>query len=179
VLVIVVVIVSNLRRSSTGRKMLAVRSNERAAGAAGVSVSALKLQAFALSSFIAGLGGALLSSSINEVSFDAFSANASIGLITLVYIGGVASIAGAALAGLGAAGGISYVLFSGIPAFREYYVPLTGAILILTVIAQPDGAVPVMQEEWRKLATKYKLRVERRSRSSDELVQKEELVRVG
>ncbi|HEY2436601.1 MAG TPA: ABC transporter permease, partial [Solirubrobacteraceae bacterium] len=60
VLVIVALLVSNLRRSSTGRKLLALRSNERAAAAAGIAVSRTKVQAFAVSAFIAGLGGGIL-----------------------------------------------------------------------------------------------------------------------
>ena len=46
--------VANLRRSTTGRQMLALRSNERAAAAAGVSVAGTKILGFALSASIAG-----------------------------------------------------------------------------------------------------------------------------
>ena len=155
-LMIVVVIVSNLRRSSTGRKMLAVRSNERAAAAAGINVSGIKLQAFALSSFIAGLGGALLSSSINQATYSEFTSLSSIALITIVYIAGIASIAGAIIAGLAASGGVLYVLLSGIPGFATYYMPVSGALLILTVIAQPDGAAPLMQAQLRAVAASLK-----------------------
>jgi branched-chain amino acid transport system permease protein len=155
-LMIVVVIVSNLRRSSTGRKMLAVRSNERAAAAAGINVSGIKLQAFALSSFIAGLGGALLSTSINQATYSEFTSLSSIALITIIYISGIASIAGAMLAGLAAAGGVIYVLLSGIPGFETYYMPISGALLILTVIGQPDGAAPLMQAQLRDVAARLK-----------------------
>ena len=164
-LMIVVVIVSNLRRSSTGRKMLAVRSNERAAAAAGINVSGIKLQAFALSSFIAGLGGALLSTSINQATYSEFTSLSSIALITVVYISGIASIAGAIVAGLAAAGGVIYVLLSGIPGFATYYMPVSGALLIFTVIGQPDGVVPLMQAQLRALATSLNQRRNPRQQS--------------
>jgi len=154
VLMILVIIVSNLRRSSTGRKMLAVRSNERAAAAAGINVTGIKLQAFALSSFIAGLGGALLSTAINQASFDQFTALSSIALITIVYIAGIASIAGAIVAGLAASGGVIYILLSGIPGFETYYMPISGALLMLTVVAQPDGAAPLMQAQLRAVTAR-------------------------
>jgi branched-chain amino acid transport system permease protein len=155
-LLIVVVIVSNLRRSSTGRKMLAVRSNERAAAAAGISVSGIKLQAFAVSSFIAGLGGALLSTSINQASYSQFSAPSSIALITVVYISGVASIAGAILAGMAASGGLIYILLStNVPSFDKYYIPISGALLIFTVMSQPDGAAPLVQEHLHHYWAKF------------------------
>ena len=60
VLVVVValgLLVANLRRSGLGRRMLAVRSNERAAAAAGINVRNTKFAAYAISSFIAGIGG--------------------------------------------------------------------------------------------------------------------------
>jgi ABC-type branched-subunit amino acid transport system permease subunit len=157
-LMIMVVIVSNLRRSSTGRKMLAVRSNERAAAAAGINVSGTKLQAFALSSFIAGLGGALLATSINQATYSEFTSLSSIALITIIYISGIASIAGAMLAGLAAAGGVIYVLLSGIPGFETYYMPVSGVLLILTVIGQPDGAAPLIQANLRALTASFKQR---------------------
>ena len=51
---------ANLRRSTTGRQMLALRSNERAAAAAGIDVARTKTAAFAVSTFIAGIGGAVI-----------------------------------------------------------------------------------------------------------------------
>jgi ABC-type branched-subunit amino acid transport system permease subunit len=135
--------------------MLAVRSNERAAAAAGINVSGIKLQAFALSSFIAGLGGALLSNSINQATYSEFTALSSIALITIIYIAGIASIAGAIVAGLAASGGVIYVLLSGIPGFATYYMPVSGALLIVTVIAQPDGAAPLMQAQLRALTARF------------------------
>jgi ABC-type branched-subunit amino acid transport system permease subunit len=52
-------LVANLRRSGLGQRMLAVRSNERAAAAAGINVRNTKFAAYAISSFIAGVGGTL------------------------------------------------------------------------------------------------------------------------
>ena len=146
VFVVVIVLASNLRRSKSGRQMLAVRSNERAAAASGIAVRRVKLQAFALSALIAGLGGALLSSQINEANFGSFSAGASISLLTLAYIGGIASIAGATFAGVNAAGGVMYIVLSNIPGYGKYFLPVSGALLILVVLFQPDGVVPKIQE---------------------------------
>ena len=60
--------VANLRRSSLGQQMLAVRSNERAAAAAGVNVRNVKLAAFGISSFIAGISGALYGYNFSSVT---------------------------------------------------------------------------------------------------------------
>ena len=74
-LVVVVLLcygVANLRRSATGRRWLATRSNERAAAAAGVNVSGTKLLAFGVSAFIAGIGGAVFAYRSGTVASDKF-----------------------------------------------------------------------------------------------------------
>ena len=60
VLVLVALGVSWLRTSRLGTAMLAVRSDERSAAAAGINVVRVKLIGFAIAAFIAGLGGSLL-----------------------------------------------------------------------------------------------------------------------
>src|SRR6185369_4927136 len=62
-------IVANLRRSRTGRRLIAVRTNERAAAALGVSVFGAKLYAFGLGAALAGLGGILLAFETPTVTF--------------------------------------------------------------------------------------------------------------
>ena len=67
---LMVAAVINLRRSPFGRRMLAVRSNERAAAVNGINVTATKLQAFALSAFIAGIGGGVLAYQLGAIAFE-------------------------------------------------------------------------------------------------------------
>jgi branched-chain amino acid transport system permease protein len=55
VVVLLGMYVANLRRSTLGQRMLAVRSNERARGRGGINVRNVKLAAFGISSFIAGI----------------------------------------------------------------------------------------------------------------------------
>ena len=59
-LVVLMLLVTNLRSSDTGRRFLAVRANERAAAATGINVARTKLLGFAVSSAIAGISGVLL-----------------------------------------------------------------------------------------------------------------------
>ena len=58
---VLAVLVANLRRSPSGRRMIAVRGNERAAAGLGVNVVTTKLWAFAIAAAITGLEGALAS----------------------------------------------------------------------------------------------------------------------
>ena len=64
-------LVANMRRVDLGQRMLAVRSNERAAAAAGINVRSVKLAAFAIGSFIAGIAGAMYGYNFSSVSVDA------------------------------------------------------------------------------------------------------------
>ena len=95
-----------LRRSSLGRRMLAVRDNERALSSTGWSVAMTKLVAFVIAAALAGLGGALLGYQQGSVVLAQFAAFDSVLFFLIVYISGVGSIAGAVLAGLIAPGGL-------------------------------------------------------------------------
>jgi branched-chain amino acid transport system permease protein len=131
--------VSRIRRSGIGRRMLAVRGNERAASAAGINVAAVKLAAFGLSAFIAAAGGAILAYQFGATASSNFRSMLSITLVALAFIGGIASVSGAVVAGILTSGGIAFVLLNEINGASEYWDVLAGAVLILTVVSQPDG----------------------------------------
>jgi branched-chain amino acid transport system permease protein len=93
-------LVANLRRSGLGQRMLAVRANERAAAAAGINVRNVKLTAFGLSSFIAGVAGAMYAYNFGSVSATRFTAITALSLIAFAYVGGITMVSGAVFAGL-------------------------------------------------------------------------------
>jgi branched-chain amino acid transport system permease protein len=77
-----------LRRGPLGQRMLAVRSNERAAAAA-IDPRAVKLIAFGISSVIASLAGALYAYNFGSVSADRFDPFTALSLIAFAYAGGI------------------------------------------------------------------------------------------
>ena len=78
-----------------GRRLLAVRTNERAAAAIGVNVFEAKLYAFTLSAGIAGLGGVLLGFSNAAILYQSlFQPGASISVLVLTVIGSAGYLAG-------------------------------------------------------------------------------------
>ena len=133
--------VALLRRSTLGASMLAVRANERSAAAAGIDVARVKLTAFAIGAFIAGLGGALMGYAQTLATADAFTAIGGLGLFATVYIAGITSLAGGIVAGVIAPGGILYTVLNDAFSLGHWYEIIAGAALILTVIAQPEGVV--------------------------------------
>ena len=139
VLLLVTFAVSNVRRSSLGRKMLAVRRNERAAAAVGINVASIKLYAFGLSAAIASVAGGVLAYQSSATSGDRFATLLSLFVVAVAFIGGVAAISGAYTAGIVSSGGVVYVLASHIEGLSQYWYTLTGVLLVFTVVTQPDG----------------------------------------
>ncbi|MYZ46912.1 branched-chain amino acid ABC transporter permease [Propylenella binzhouense] len=83
-----------------GRALLAVRDNEQAASSSGIDVRVLRLKAFAFSSAIASLAGALQAYYLTTVSTELYSLNLAISFIAMIIIGGMGSIAGGVVGAL-------------------------------------------------------------------------------
>ena len=106
-MVVAGLLVANLRRGRSGRRLLAVRDNERAAASIGVSVVGAKLYAFSFASGLAGLAGVLMAFRAPNVDFSQFDIFSSITLITIAVIGGIGYISGSAVGGMIVVAGIS------------------------------------------------------------------------
>ncbi|HET9732738.1 MAG TPA: ABC transporter permease [Acidimicrobiales bacterium] len=89
--------VRSLRRSRTGRSLIAVRDNEPAARAATLDTTRIKLTAFIVSGAIAGFAGALFVIHQRGVNQGSFSADINIALFSMVVIGGLGSLPGVVL----------------------------------------------------------------------------------
>jgi branched-chain amino acid transport system permease protein len=91
----VTVFMLNLRRTALGRALVAVREKDFAAAVIGVQSFYYKLTAFATSSFIGGVSGAILVFTFyHAVTPEQFSVNVSIELLAMVIVGGLGSIIG-------------------------------------------------------------------------------------
>ncbi|MDX6273429.1 MAG: branched-chain amino acid transport system permease protein livM [Frankiales bacterium] len=86
--------VGGLRRSRTGRALIATRDNERAAVVFGVDLVRARLQVFAVSGALAGLAGGLLAYQEQAVDSASFGAEQSLGVFLIVVLGGLGSLAG-------------------------------------------------------------------------------------
>jgi branched-chain amino acid transport system permease protein len=94
-----------VRRSRTGRVLLALRENERAAQSFGINVARAKLTAFALSGFVAGVGGCLYVYLLQAFTPTVFGPDQSILVFTTAVVGGIGSLLGAALGAIYLEGG--------------------------------------------------------------------------
>lgn len=144
--------VANLRRSTTGLRWLAVRSNERAAAASGIDVRSAKLGAFALSSALAGVAGALLAYELPALSPAQFMVVGGLAVLALCYLGGIAAISGALVAGLLASGGVLTQLQGGSTGSTSAtQFAVSGVLLVVVVIFAPDGLAVLVTRAARRL----------------------------
>ncbi len=134
-------VVANLRRSRTGRQLLAIRSNERAAAALGISVVGVKLRAFTIGSAIAALGGALFAFENSPIVYTSFTwlnflpTSRAFGVIGGVGYG-AGPYFGSSLAPGSLGSSIGNLFGYNI---QTYLLLASGFILILMVIQSPDG----------------------------------------
>ncbi len=145
--------VMRLRRSRLGEQMLAVRSNERAAAAAGVNVAAIKVTAFSISSALAGLAGALTAFKLGQFSADSFDVFASLAILAFAYLGGITTVAGAVMAGTLFPEGIGVVVTEELlnNSMEQYTGFVAGFLLILTAVYHSEGIDGFQREQFHRL----------------------------
>jgi sulfate-transporting ATPase len=157
-LAIAMALVANLRKGSFGRRMLAVRSNERAAAALGIDPRAIKLPAFVLASGLAGVGGVLIAFQTPVVQFTQFTVVASIGALVQSVVIGVGFLQTAVVAGVGSPQGFLPQVLNGLGNASDYVLLASGLLLLVTLVFAPDGvaakgnplsAVIALIDRWR------------------------------
>jgi sulfate-transporting ATPase len=151
-LAVAALVVANIRRGRSGRRLLAVRDNERAAASVGVSVVAAKVYAFAVGAGIAALGGVLIAFRNPSVEFSQFSAFGSIMAVMLSVIGGLGYIAGAVVAGTIVAGGVVEDILLKFINLSGVWPLLLAAGLVIQIVLVPDGVAHQMARDIRRFA---------------------------
>lgn len=91
---VLTLLAKNVARSRTGRAFQAIRDRDVAAEVMGVPEAKYKLMAFALSSFYAGIAGALLASFAGKMPGSVFSLFLSIEFVAILLIGGIGTVSG-------------------------------------------------------------------------------------
>jgi sulfate-transporting ATPase len=138
--------VANIRRGQTGRRLLAVRSNERAAASLGVHVAWVKSYAFMVASGIAAIGGILLAFIQPSVQLGGFDVFTCVLIVAATVTGGVGYVPGALIGSLVISGGVISQLFSGWSDVNEYLPLIGGVLLVLTLMFSPNGLFELNRE---------------------------------
>ncbi len=154
--------VASMRRGRSGRRLLAVRTNERAAAALGISVVGAKLYAFALAAGIAALGGVLLGFQKDTINYASeFTSFSSISAVAWAFIGGIGSILGPLIGATLAPGSVGAQVANAV--FSDDYIRLaSGIILLVLVLGNQDGSVNEIAKQLRALGRLLRRVVPRR-----------------
>jgi ABC-type branched-subunit amino acid transport system permease subunit len=161
-------VLANLLHSRVGRNFRAVRDDEIAASLAGIHVARTQVLAFVVSAACAGLGGAMFAVLAQSVSPSTFSLILSLFLLLAVVIGGLGSLAGAAL------GALLLVLLpdalsaltAGLPVGPDLARRLAGNLplavfgltLVVVVLAVPGGLAGLLGRAGRRLRRPHRER---------------------
>ena len=122
-----------IRRSRTGRVIIAVRENERAAQSYSIPAVRAKLTAFVVSGVLAGVGGALFAHLNQSFSVASYSTGESFSVFTSAVIGGLGSLGGALL-GAAYLRGVRWFIPS-----QEWQLLSSGAGVLLVLLILPGG----------------------------------------
>jgi ABC-type branched-subunit amino acid transport system ATPase component/branched-subunit amino acid ABC-type transport system permease component len=140
VLVLIGLAIANTRRGRTGRRILAVRANERAAAALGLNVVGIKLAAFCYGAMIAAFGGIVSILAFENAQFVTFDVFTNIQLITYSVLGGVGFIVGPFFGAQSWPGGITSQIFSYVSTnAQQYVIVAVGVLTLFVIIRAPDG----------------------------------------
>jgi branched-chain amino acid transport system permease protein len=164
VFIVISVLVVNLRRSTTGLALAAVRYSEPGARTLGLNVLSMKLLVAGIGAFIAGLGGGLLALNLESAVPTSYATFTGLIWLAVLVTVGLRSIAAAVLAG---------IAFTLLPAVFQTYLPASwgnvptllfglGAVL---VALNPDGQVAVNARQLQALIARL---AERRRRAGTE-----------
>ena len=126
-----------LSESRLGRQWMALREDEDVAEAMGIRLVTTKLLAFAFGAAFSGLGGALFASKLTSIFPHSFKLEISINVLVLIIIGGMGSLPGVVIGAL---------ILVGMPEllreFAEYRLLMYGALLVVMMLAKPEGFWP-------------------------------------
>jgi len=134
---------ANLVDSRAGRALRALHDTEAAAESLGVNTARLKLKIFVWSALYASLAGSLYAHTLNFIAPSSFGFMFSIKLVTMVVLGGMASIWGSLLGA-----GVLTVLPELLTVFHDFEVIIFGAILMVVMIFLPRGLVRGLLDLW-------------------------------
>jgi branched-chain amino acid transport system permease protein len=153
----------NLIRSRMGRAFVAIRDRDLSAEIIGINLLHYKLSAFAISSFYAGITGALWMSFLKVVTPEHFPFILSIQYLAMVIIGGMGSILGSIFGAVFMTivpellSFITGMIKMQAPGYEQFFIPLKevvfGGLIIIFLIFEPHG----LAEIWNRFKNFFRL----------------------
>lgn len=158
--VVTVILIVSLIHSSYGRAFKAIRDNEIAAEAMGINVFRMKLLSFVISSFFAGIGGALLAHHLTTIDPKQFMFLKTFDILLIVVLGGIGSVSGSIISAIVVTilmealrfldGPLNLIVFttSGIPGIR---MVVFSVLLMAVILFRQQGLMGRKELSWSML----------------------------
>ncbi len=141
--VLAILVIRNFVYSNYGRGVLSIREDEIASDLMSVNTRQIKLLAFTLSSFFAGIAGALFAHILQFISPRVFDIIKSTDVLIMVYLGGIGSITGSILGAT-----IYTVLLEVLRPLGMWRMVLMPLVLVLLMIFRPRGIMGMREMRW-------------------------------
>lgn len=141
--VLAILVIRNFVYSNLGRGVQSIREDEIASDLMGVNTNKVKLLAFVLSSFFAGVAGALFAHVLQFISPKVFDIIKSTDVLIMVYLGGIGSITGSILGAT-----VYTVLLEVLRPFGMWRMVLMPLMLVLLMIFRPRGIMGMREFRW-------------------------------
>lgn len=138
----------NLIHAPGGRALQAIHGSEIAAAAVGVDVTAMKVRVFVLSAVVASVMGSLSAHYVGFVTPGIAGFLHSIELVTMVVLGGMASVFGSVIGAV-----VLTLLPQLLSALEGWETVAFGSVLMLCMIFLPKGVVPTLRAKLRRSAS--------------------------
>lgn len=136
-------VIRNFVYSNYGRGVLSIREDEIASNLMSVNTRQIKLLAFVVSSFFAGVAGALFAHVLQFISPRVFDIVKSTDILVMVYLGGIGSIAGSILGAT-----IYTVVLEWLRPLGYYRMIVMPIVLILLMLYRPRGIMGLREFRW-------------------------------
>ena len=161
--VVATIVIKNIVRARSGRAFVAIRDRYLAAEVIGVHVFKYRLMSFAVSSFFAGIAGALLAQYLEVITHESFTIHQSIDYLAMCIIGGLGHVLGG-IYGVGfwfilerILEVVTTNLNTAFPDHITWFVSIReivfGCVIVLFLIFEPDG----LAARWRTIRAYWKL----------------------
>jgi branched-chain amino acid transport system permease protein len=151
-----IVFVSLLVNSSYGRAFKAIREDETAAQAMGINLFKHKMLSFGISSFLAGIGGALLASLLSTIEPNMFKFSYTYNILLIVVLGGMGSITGSVVSAVVVTCLMEILRFLdegflGLPAIPGLRMVVFSVMLMVVILFFPKGIMGNNEFSWNKI----------------------------
>ena len=136
-------VIRNLIYSNFGRGVLSIREDEVASDLMSVNTNHVKVLAFTVSSFFAGIAGALFAHLLQFINPRAFDILKSTDILIMVYLGGIGSIAGSVIGAT-----VYTVLLEVLRPMGIWRMVIMPLMLVLLMIFRPKGIMGMREFRW-------------------------------